>query len=71
MNDFDRLLQIELRQLLDPVVATPAPTRKGQPKRKRFALRALTSQVELMAGAIPTVEPAPVTVPVAVARLAP
>lgn len=56
MNDFDRLLQIELRRMLDPVVATPAPTRKGQPIRKRPDLRVLTTPVELVAAAIPAVE---------------
>jgi hypothetical protein len=71
MNDFDRLLQIELRQLLDPVVAAPAPTRKGQPKRKRFAVLAFTSPVELVAVSLPAVEVAPVTIPVAAARLVP
>lgn len=29
MNDFDRLLEIKLRQMLDPVVATPPPARRG------------------------------------------
>lgn len=29
MNDFDRLLEIKLRQMLDPVVATRPPTRRG------------------------------------------
>lgn len=71
MNDFDRLLQIELQRMLDPVVATPAPTRKGQTERKRPALRVLTSGVELVAGVLPAVEPAPVTIPVAVAPLVP
>jgi hypothetical protein len=71
MNDFDRLLQIELRQMLDPVVAAPAPTRKGQPNRKRFAIPALTSPVELVAASLPAVEAIPVTVPVAVAHVVP
>ena len=71
MNDFDRLLQIELRQMLDPVVAAAAPTRRGRPKRRRFALGALTSPVELVAGSLPAVEAVPVTVPVAAARLVP
>lgn len=71
MNDFDRLLQIELQRMLDPVVATPAPTRRGQPVRKRPAFRVLTSGVDLVAGVLPAVEPAPVTVPVAVTPLVP
>ena len=36
MNDFDRLLEIKLRRLLDPVSATPAPPR-GKPARSRIA----------------------------------
>lgn len=28
MNEFDRLLESELRRLLDPVVAAPAPRRR-------------------------------------------
>ena len=34
MNDFDRLLEIRLRQMLDPVVATRPPTRRGKRDRK-------------------------------------
>ena len=28
MNDFDRFLELELREMLDPVVATAAPRRR-------------------------------------------
>jgi hypothetical protein len=28
MNDFDRFLELKLRQMLDPVVATPPPARR-------------------------------------------
>jgi len=31
MNDFDRRLELELARLLDRVVRTPAPPRRGQP----------------------------------------
>jgi hypothetical protein len=31
MNDFDRRLEFELARLLDRVVRTPAPPRRGQP----------------------------------------
>jgi hypothetical protein len=34
MNDFDRVLEIRLRQMLDPVVATRPPTRRGKRDRK-------------------------------------
>jgi hypothetical protein len=32
MNDFDRFLEFELRQLLDPVVNSGAPRRRGRAK---------------------------------------
>ncbi|MGH7763745.1 MAG: hypothetical protein ACREOM_04940 [Candidatus Dormibacteraceae bacterium] len=67
MNDFDRLLQTELRRMLDPVVATPAPARKS--KKKGIAFPAITLQLELVAGGIPAIEPAVVTVPIVPARL--
>jgi hypothetical protein len=28
MNDFDQFLELKLRQMLDPVVGTPAPARR-------------------------------------------
>ncbi len=31
MNDFDRRLELELARLLDRVVRTPAPPRRGRP----------------------------------------
>ena len=31
MNDFDRRLEFELARLLDRVVRTPAPPRRGRP----------------------------------------
>jgi hypothetical protein len=31
MNDFDRLLETELSRMLDRVVRTPAPPRRGRP----------------------------------------
>jgi hypothetical protein len=32
MNDFDRFLEFELRQMLDPVVTTAAPRRRRRAK---------------------------------------
>ena len=32
MNDFDRFLEFELRQMLDPVVNPPAPRRRRRTK---------------------------------------
>jgi hypothetical protein len=30
MDDFDRLLELQLRRKLDPLVAAPVPVRRGQ-----------------------------------------
>lgn len=70
MNDIDRLLQIGLRRLLDPVVATPAPPRRGLDRAASTA-RAITGSIELAAGPFPAAEPAVVAVPVAPAGLLP
>jgi hypothetical protein len=32
MNDFDRFLELELKSMLDPVVARRPPTRRGRDK---------------------------------------
>jgi hypothetical protein len=34
MNDFDRLLELELARMLDSVVRTPAPPRSSPPGRR-------------------------------------
>ncbi len=34
MNDFDRLLELELARILDSVVRTPAPPRNWAPERR-------------------------------------
>ncbi len=62
MNDFDKFLDAKLRQMLDPVVATPAPPR-GRAKGTRRPVLA----VEIPLEAIPALEPAVVTVPVVAA----
>ena len=41
MDQFDRLLEIQLARLLDPIAEAPAPPRRRQP-RKQGGLRALT-----------------------------
>ena len=55
MNDFDRLLELRLRNMLDPVVAARPPVRRGRLKRSQELT--LTVGAELAAGAIPLVEP--------------
>ena len=49
MNDFDRFLERQLRHMLDPVVATPAPSRRLLRKQTRRPM--LT--VEVPAGPAP------------------
>jgi len=61
MNDFDRLLEIKLRQMLDPVVATKPP-RGGGWKRGRKPVLALQAPLDIaalggaVAEAIPVVD---------------
>ena len=70
MNDFDRFLVLELKEMLDPVVATPAPRRRSRrPEARLSIVMALEAPIDLAAEAIPAVEPLAVTVPVAVRPL--
>ena len=65
MNDFDRYLELNLRLMLDPVVATPPPSRKGRLSRPQKPILAIvTAAVELPADVIPAIEPAVVAIPV-------
>jgi hypothetical protein len=48
MNDFDRMLEIKLRQMLDPVVATKPPRRGGW-KRGRKPVLALQAPLDIAA----------------------
>lgn len=62
MNDFDRFLQLELRRMLDPVAASPAPRRARTMSSESPLLAVVTTPIELMAEALPVVEP--VAIPV-------
>jgi hypothetical protein len=65
MNDFDRILELRLRHLLDPVVASRPPLRRGRLDRGRGAVLTVKAVgIELAAEAIPPVDPVAVTVPV-------
>jgi len=65
MNDFEQFLESELRQMLDPVTATPAPARNARRKRTGTPLMVVvTAPIELAAEAVAAVEPAVVMVPV-------
>jgi hypothetical protein len=46
MNDFERRLESELRQMLDPVVATKPPKRRGPFKREQTSLLAVVAPFE-------------------------
>jgi hypothetical protein len=67
MNDFDRILELMLRNLLDPVVASQPPARRGRlDRRQGSAVVVEPIGIELAAEAIPiaVVEPVAVTVSV-------
>jgi len=57
MNDFDRFLELKLRQMLDPVVATPPPARRRAKRSPRPVLAVESAPA--------VIEAVPVTVPVA------
>jgi hypothetical protein len=66
MNDFDQLLELQLRRMLDPVVARRPPVRRGRIKRTPEAILTVkTAVIELVADAIPVGEPVAVAIPVA------
>ena len=65
MNDFDQTLELKLRYLLDPVVATTPPPRRGSKKAIQPILAIVQATIEPIAEAIPALEPVVVTVPAA------
>jgi hypothetical protein len=65
MNDFDQFLELQLRHMLDPVVATSAPARRSRRTKARRPILAVEAPIDLAVEAIPVVEPVAVTVPVA------
>lgn len=67
MNDFDRFLETQLRQMLDPVTETPAPPFKAHRVRRPRTplLTVVTVPIELVAAEAAAIgEPAVVPVPV-------
>ncbi len=64
MDDFDRLVAFGLRRMLDPVVASRVPPRRGG-KRQSAApfLVVATAPLEAAADSIVIVDPIVVTVP--------
>ncbi|HEV3404988.1 MAG TPA: hypothetical protein VG364_00195 [Candidatus Dormibacteraeota bacterium] len=69
MNDFDRFLDLQLRRMLDPVVATPAPPRRSWRPRPGKPILTVEAPVELGHEAITVVEPMVGTAPVVPAHL--
>jgi hypothetical protein len=62
MNDFDRFIEFELRQMLDPVVLPEAPRRRRRKSTRSPFLAVISAPIEMAADALPAVEP--VAVPV-------
>jgi hypothetical protein len=69
MNDFDRYLESGLRHMLDPVVTSGAPRRRRRTSSGLLLLAVVKAPIELVAEALPAVEP--VAVPVQPIRLLP
>ena len=64
MNDFDRYLESELRQMLDRVVDAAAPSRRTWQKNSRLPLVAVVkAPIEKMAEVLPVIDPVAVPVP--------
>jgi hypothetical protein len=57
MNDFDVTLELKLRYLLDPVVASTPPPRRGSKKVVRPALAIVPATTEPTADSIPARDP--------------
>jgi hypothetical protein len=62
MNDFDRFIEFELRQMLDPVVLPEAPRRRRRKSAGSPFLAVISAPLEIAADARSAVEP--VAVPV-------
>jgi hypothetical protein len=60
MNDFESVLELRLKRLLDPVVASVPPVRRGRRPRSRPILTVESAGMELV-----VVEAIPVAGPVA------
>ena len=69
MNDFDQILELELRRLLDPIVAGQPPARRARRKKPQQPMLTIERVgVALAADAIPVLEPVVVAVPVVAAH---
>ena len=68
MNDFDQFLELKLRQMLDPVVATEAPGRGSRRRRARRPVLTVEVPAVELTEAI-SAEPAMARVPVTTPQL--
>jgi hypothetical protein len=66
MDAFDRLLEFELRKMLDPVVGQQAPRRHRRKSTGSPLAAVISAPAEMAVDALPAVEPVvePVAVPV-------
>ena len=62
MNDFDRYIEFELRQMLDPVIATKPPSRGSRKSAGSPLLAVVSASIDIVVDAMPAAEP--VIVPV-------
>jgi hypothetical protein len=64
MNDFDRLVEFELRRMLDSVVTSRVPPRRGDAMRKSAPFLVVApAPLELAPETIAVVDPIVVTLP--------
>jgi hypothetical protein len=49
MDQFDRMLELELARLLDPIVKAPVPQRR----RRRGGLTVITSEMSILVDPVP------------------
>ena len=68
MNDFDQILELKLRRLLDPIVAGQPPARRAPQKPRQPIFTVERVGIALAAEAIPVIEPVVLTAPVAAAH---
>jgi len=62
MNDFDLLLETQLRLMLDPVVASRPPTPRGNRVRKPLLAVVVPPYATVFGGAVAEMIPIPVAV---------
>ncbi|MHB8587750.1 MAG: hypothetical protein ACYDA0_02730 [Candidatus Dormibacteraceae bacterium] len=62
MDDFDWFLEVELRQMLDPVAASRAPRLRRRKGIGSPLLAVVTAPIERVAAVLPLVEPVAVAV---------